>query len=596
MQGLILDHARDGIALLDIYGRILWMNPALERMFGWPMDLMRGRNPAPLINLPDKKPSAEEMATFRYRPDSPLFDRFRITRHIRRDGTTFWNQQSHALIDLGPTDAQKMVVVTCRDISEQVRVQTALEQVRDDLDHAACHDDLTGLGNRKKLSRYLSRPEVRDCIRKGRIGVLQLDLDKFKQINDTLGHAAGDAVLRHVARALSAGARAGDLICRTGGDEFLLICIGIDDRDTLLRRAEALLRATSAPLAWKDQIITPGISVGASLPACGEAHGEDANGTCGGEALIRQADQALYAAKEGGRGRVVLYTEALGARCRAERQLGRDLASAVEQGQFTVHLQPVLHLVTRRVIGCEALLRWQHPARGLLCPADFMPAAKQAGLVGQIDYFAMTASLDALCALRAQGFDEFYLSMNVSGTTLGNADYPALLDWAMQARGVPPGCVCIEVREATISRAAPGVTAAVARLRQLGVRVALDDFGSGYAGLVHMSSAPLDAIKLDRSIVRLLETDPRARIIARSIIRLCALLDVEVIAQGVETQEQLAILGRAKCPMIQGYGLARPMPADTLAAWLRAHGEFARPVTLPVQAPHPAAMPALAPR
>ena len=583
LPGLILNHARDGIALLDIRGRVLWMNPALERMLGWPLDLLRGRNPAEIINLPDDRPSPDKLAQFRYVPGSSLFDTFRVTRHMRRDGTRFWNQQSHSLIDMGPKDSQKMVVVTCRDITEQVRVQTALVQVKDDLEHAAYHDDLTGLGNRKKLSRYLASAPVRGSMDAGRVGVLQLDLDKFKQVNDSLGHAAGDTVLRHVARALARCTGPGDLICRTGGDEFLLIYLDIPDKAALMRRADEILHAASQPLTWKGQTLAPGISVGASMcdgaPPADSAAAEE----CGGEVLIRQADQALYAAKEGGRGRAVLYSDQLGARYRADRQLARDLVCAIEQGQFTVHLQPILHLALGRITSCEALLRWRHPTRGLLAPAHFMPAAEQAQLLSQIDYLSMNAALDALAALRAQGFGDLCLSLNVSSSILEDADYPALLDWALQSRGLPPSCICVEVQETTImAHGAMDATAAVTRLRHLGVRVALDDFGTGYAGLVHMSSTQLDAIKLDRSMIRRLEHDARARVIARSVIHLCALLGMQVVAEGVETQGQLDILRRAKCPLIQGYGIARPMPLDQIAIWLRANRVLPTPIVLPV--------------
>lgn len=583
LPGLILDHARDGIALLDIRGRILWMNPALERMLGWPLDLIRGRNPAELINPPENRPSRDQLSRFRYIPGSSLFDDFRVTRHMRRDGTRFWNQQSHALIDAGPTDSQKMVVVTCRDISEQVRVQTALVQLKDDLEHAAYHDDLTGLGNRKKLSRYLACDPVRASIQAGRVGVLQLDLDKFKQINDTLGHAAGDSVLRHLARGLADCTQPGDLICRTGGDEFLLICLNLPDKAALLQRADAVLRAAGRPLDWKDQTIVPGISIGASMCDFGVGTGTAPSGQCVGEMLIQQADQALYAAKEGGRGRAVLYTHALGARYVAERQLARDLAHAIKLNQFTIYLQPILDLRQGRITSCEALLRWHHPTRGLLAPGDFMDAALQAQLLSQIDYLAMNAALDALAALHAQGFDDLCLSLNVSSAILEDADYAALLDWALQSRGLSPSCICVEVQETAIAGSnTRDATATVTRLRRLGVRVMLDDFGTGYAGLAHMSSVQLDAIKLDRSMICRLEHDARARVITRAIIHLCALLGMQVVAEGVETQGQLDILRRAKCPMVQGYGIARPMPLEQIALWLQANRMLASPLILPI--------------
>ncbi len=576
LTGLILDHARDGIVLLDICGRVLWMNPALERMLGWSLDAMRGRNPAEFISPPEARPGPEVLAQFRYDPQSTLFEKHRVTRHVRRDGTPFWNQQSHALIDLGPGDAQKMVVVTCRDISDEVRVQTALCRIKDDLEHSANHDDLTGLGNRKKLSQFLQSSTARTSLRAGSMGVLQLDLDRFKDINDTLGHAAGDAVLVHVAGALTEVAGESDLACRMGGDEFLLICPDIGDRARLARRADAVLEMAGRPLGWRDQIILPGVSVGASMPGSGDGIALD------GEALIRQADQALYSAKEAGRGRAILYTPELGRRHRDEQQLSRDLKDAVEQGQFCVHVQPIAHLGQNRVTGCEALLRWDHPVRGLLPPAAFLPAAEQAQMLNEIDYLAMNAALDALAELRVQGFADLGMSLNVSSSILADADYLALLDWGLQSRGLPAQSVCIEILEMTMmNRGALDVTAAVTRLRRLGVRVALDDFGTGYAGLAHMSTVEIDAIKLDRTMICRLGRDPRARVITRSIIRLCAVLGMDVIAAGVETQGQLSILRRAQCPQVQGYGLARPMAPAELADWLRARTPFAAPITMP---------------
>ncbi len=576
LTGLILDHARDGIVLLDICGRVLWMNPALERMMGWSLDETRGRNPAELINPPETRPSPEELAKFRYDTRSSLFDNYRVTRHMRRDGSLFWNQQSHALIDLGAGDAQKMVVVTCRDISDQVRVQTALQDVKDDLDHAAHHDDLTGLGNRKKLSQFLATTAAHSSLCSGAMGVLQLDLDKFKDINDTLGHAAGDAVLCHVASALVGVARDGDLVCRMGGDEFLLICLDIGDPARLMRRAKAVLDAAGRPLSWKDQTVLPGVSIGAAMPRAG-----DEGSAPDGEALMRQADQALYSAKDSGRGRAILYTAELGRRYRAEQQLSRDLLDAVEQQQFCVHLQPIVHIGQNRVTGCEALLRWRHPTRGLLAPGEFLPAAEQGQLLSEVDYLAMNAALDALATLHAEGFADLGMSLNVSSSILADADYPALLDWALQSRGLPPHAICIEILETTImGRGELDVTAAVTRLRRLGVRVALDDFGTGYAGLAHMSAVEIDAIKLDRTMICRLQHDGRARVITRSIIGLCALLGVDVIAAGVETQAQLEILRRAKCPQVQGYGLAHPMPLPELCDWLRTHTPFAAPIEM----------------
>ena len=571
LPGLILDHVTDGVVLMDMRGRVLWMNPAMERMTGWNLSEVKGDNPQAYILPPELRPTKAQLDEFQHRPESSLFQGYRITQHMRRDGALFWNQQSHALIDLGPDPSQKMVVATCRDTTEQVRTHDALEETRIELEHAAGHDNLTGLGNRKKLADFLNSIRVRKHLKAGRVGVLQLDLDKFKDINDTLGHDAGDAVLRHVAGAVAAQEHEGDLGCRMGGDEFLLICLGIQNRDVLLARAELILRAASAPMYWKEQPIRVGVSIGATLSACG---------TTNGQILIKQADQALYISKSRGRGRVTLYNERLGRRYTAQSQLTRDLHNAIDKEQFKVHLQPIMDLATGQITGCEALLRWHHPERGVLAPTIFLDAAEQAQLQTQIDYLSMNAALDALCDLRDAGFAEMTMAINVSSSILADANYPGLLDWALQSRDLPQSSVCVEILETSIlNQSEPDVVTAVEHLRRIGVRVALDDFGTGYAGLARMSLLKVDQIKLDRCLVGRLESDPRTRVITRALIRLCDLLGMDVVAEGVETQGQLDILRRARCPHAQGYAIGHPMPAPDMITWLHAN------TPLPCKAP-----------
>ncbi|MCZ4353244.1 EAL domain-containing protein [Roseovarius aestuarii] len=572
LAGLILDHLNEGIALLDMQGRLIWANPALENMMGWTLEELCGLNPAALICPPDTRPDEATLAQFRYDPTTSLFSTYHVTRHIRRDGSQFWNQLSHALVPLGAGDDQKLVAITCRDISDQIKTHRAMERLKNELEHAAYHDALTGLGNRKKLSHHLRLDHVQAQVQAGHVGVLQLDLDKFKEINDTLGHSAGDATLIHVAQALTANTAPGDLACRTGGDEFLLICLNITDPSALHERAKNIMKHASRPFKWRDQMIHMGVSIGANIP---DTH------AISGEALIQQADQALYSAKNDGRGKVVFYTERLGNDYKARQDLNRELREAIEQKQFTVHLQPMLNLATDKIIGCEALLRWHHPTLGLLSPASFLSAAEQGQMLGDVDYLAMTAALDALVELREAGFPDMRVSLNVSGAVLADANYPGLLDWALQSRGLPADAICVEILEtAFLDEGDLDAITAVERLRHIGVRVALDDFGTGYAGLAHMSALKIDAIKLDQSMIGRLEKDPRTRIITRSIIHLCALLKLDVVAEGVETQGQLNILRRARCPIIQGYGLAHPMPMDKLIRWLQVHSPMKIPVTM----------------
>ena len=596
LSELVLEHLRDGVAVVDMRGRVVWMNRALERMIGYSSAEICGRHPSEFILPPDQRPSPEDLANFRYRPDGGLFDRFRVSEHTRADGSRFWNQQSHALITLDDCDGEgdgdsdsdsdgQLVIIGCRDITDQVDTESALHRAKDELEYAAFHDDLTGLANRKRLTAYMRSDPVLQYIRDGQIGVLQIDLDKFKEINDTLGHAAGDATLRHVAAGLSRNAGPDDLVCRTGGDEFLLICARVATQDALMTRAELVLRDIAVPLDWDEQTIHVGISIGASMA------GAD---TVSGEALIQQADQALYSAKNGGRGQVVFYTDFLGRRYRAQQKLARELREAVEENQFEVYLQPQLRLESDTISGCEALIRWNHPERGTLLPGVFLEEARRSQLLADVDYISMNLALDALQALDQAGHHHLTMSINVSSPVLADENYPGLLDWALQSRNLAPGRVCVEILETTILDGGElDVVTAVDRLRRLGVHVALDDFGTGYAGLAHMSAFEIDGIKLDFSMIRRLESDPRNRVITRSLIRLCGLLGMDVVAEGVETQGQLDILRRADCPCIQGFGLARPMPVADMLSWLDEMLPLPSPLFFTDQGPraHPIALP-----
>ncbi len=563
ISDMILDQTRDGICLQDQHGRIEWVNPACEKMFGWVLDEVRGRSSQEFILPDENRPTAEEIENFRYDRTSPLFGKHLISENIRRDGSRFWNQQTFSAIQLGPDENHIKIIITCRDVTDQVNTNKALKQVQVNLKHAANHDDLTGLANRNKLTETLASERVMRLIASGRIGILQVDIDKFKEINDTHGHAAGDATLCHVASALRSCTGLGDLVCRTGGDEFLLVFMGNVSRQELQMRANAVIKAIAEPLSFQGHPIRIGCSIGISMPM---------SESCTGEALIQQADQALYSAKNQGRGLAVFFTSALGEFHRKQQQLVQDLILALEKQQFEVYLQPQFDLELNEVVGCEALIRWDRPGHGVQPPVAFLDVAEKAGLLAEIDYASMNLALDALVALREGGFGDMHMSINVSASILADVNYPGLLDWAMQSRDIDPGQICIEILEtAILDDDEFDIRAAVERLKHIGVKVSLDDFGTGYAGLAHMATFEIDAIKLDRSMISRLDNDPRNRVIVRSIIWLCRKLGVDIVAEGVETQCQLDLLRKARCPLIQGYGLARPMPLADLLGWLATH-------------------------
>ncbi len=567
--GQIAERIRDAICLQDMQGRVEWMNPACEEMFGWTLQEARGRKAIDFISLPGKRTLGADNNVFSYDPDSRIFVDSIVREFQRRDRSRFWIQQSFSMIGHDAGADQQKVVVTCRDITDQVKTEQSLRQAHSNMSFAATHDSLTKLANRTKLEQFLASDGITAAIRNATIGILQLDIRKFKDINDTIGHAAGDATLRHIAGALRRNCRSHELACRIGGDEFLLVCLGCATEGDLMERAQSLLEDASAPMSWKGRSLKTEVSIGASLASPDRPSGE---------VLLQQANQALAAAKRDGRGKIALYQEYMGRKYHADMIQIEEIRTALTADQFEIYLQPQLRLSDAAVIGFETLIRWNHPEQGVLNPGQFLPNTEAAGLSADLDYVAMNLSLDAMEKLRAEGFEDLHFSINVSSSILGDVNYPGLLDWAMQSRDIDPCTVCIEVLETTILDGGDvEIATAIDRLKRLGVRISLDDFGTGYAGLAHMSNFDVHEIKLDRSMISRLADDPRNRMIVRSIIRLCDLLGISVVAEGVETNHELEILRRAQCPLIQGFGVARPMPVDQAIDWLQS--------STPIQAP-----------
>ena len=567
---LIANHARDGLVLQDIRGRIEWANPAYLRMFGRSLSSITGINPLEFCLPPESRPSDADIAAFRYKPEEGLSESYEIIENIRSNGERFWNQLSFGLVQVGEGEENTKVIVICRDVSDQVSTEQALRQAKIEIEYAATHDELTGLANRKLLKSYLASAHVRRCLRNGRVGILQMDVNFFKQINDRLGHNAGDAALVHVARQLERLSGGGaNLACRTGGDEFQLICLDIDSKAWLHERAELLGDAIAEPFRFEGQDIRTSVSIGMAMATPGMEDGLE---------LVKRADQALYQVKYGGRGRPVMYTAALGQSLQERDQLVADLRVALKDGQMQMFFQPQLDLSDDRLVGVEALIRWQHPTRGLLAPADFLDAAEQNHVLDEIDTIAANEALDALATLTDLGWKDLRMAVNVSGQTLANSNFPGKLDWAAQSRNLNPTRICVEIQESMILSAdVPEIAGALRKLHQLGVKIALDDFGTGYAGLAQLSQFDIDYVKLDRSMVSRLDRSPRNRRIVQAIVNLCRDLRSSVVAEGVETEKQLQVLRDCECPVIQGYGLGRPMPFDLLLPWLEEFSERAGP-------------------
>ncbi len=556
---MIVEHARDGIVVQDILGRIEWSNPSYSRITGWAEHEIMGRRPQEFILPPEDMPPAEVIENFSYDRGFEHFEQFELVRNIRKDGTIFWNQLSFSLVDFGKKGAEKVIVVS-RDVTEQIEHQLALRDAREDILYRAEHDLLTGLANRCKLESFLTAV-LRDGALAGRqVGVLTVDLDRFKGVNDTHGHAAGDAVLKNAAERMAALVRNGDLVARTGGDEFVIVCPGINSFSVPLKIGRRLVEALAQPVEWEGKELQIGASVGIALS-------DNERNTPG--KLIQAADVALYQVKQAGRNGVACFTDALGERFSQRKRTAQELKAGLDGDQFDVFLQPQFCLQRRVVTGFETLLRWHHPQRGTLAPAAFLDVADENNLMVEIDKIAVRKGLAALNRLRRQGFADARVSLNVSAPTLSQRGYVDLLKWEADSQDIPTEAIAIEVLETVLLDGSEGATIAnLKALKAAGFLLELDDFGTGYAGLTHLAQLDIDRIKLDRSLVARIVDEQAARTIVRGIAALCRELNVAVISEGVETRAQADLLLRLGCPEVQGYGICRPMLMDRLEQWL----------------------------
>ncbi len=417
--------------------------------------------------------------------------------------------------------------------------------------HMAFHDSLTGLPNRAALRQALEQAVARAARAGGTAAVLCLDLDGFKTVNDTLGHPAGDTLLKLIGAALVELAPDG-VVARLGGDEFAIVLAGPPNADRPRALAQAVLDRVRDPLRIDGQLVATGVSIGIAV---GPADGQDA------DQLLKNADLALYRAKGDGRGAFSFFEPALDAAARARRELELDLRCAIATGQFVLHYQPIVDLGTDRIGGFEALLRWNHPTRGMVSPIDFIPVAEETGLIVAIGEWVMHEA----CRFAADWPDHIRVAVNVSPLQFRHPGFARVIAQALARSGLAPGRLEMEITESVFLEGEGPVVTLLHSLRALGIRVALDDFGTGYSSLSYLRSFPFDKIKIDRSFVINVANDPSAAAIVRAIVDLAGALHMDTTAEGVEDVDQLARLRQQGCGSIQGYLFSRPVRGDLVA-------------------------------
>jgi diguanylate cyclase (GGDEF)-like protein/PAS domain S-box-containing protein len=439
-------------------------------------------------------------------------------------------------------------VLAVRDIRER---KEAEERIR----HMAHHDSLTGLPNRRMFMDRLGQVLARSKRDGTTVAVLCLDLDRFKHVNDLGGHAAGDELLRQVAKRLGDSIRTEDTAARLGGDEFAVIQVGVAHPDGPGIMAERMVKAISKPFDLGGQQTMIGTSIGIALhPGDGEE----------GEDLVRAADTALYRAKEAGRGTFRFFEAEMDVRLQERRLLERDLRQALAEEQLRVHYQPLADCSGGKIVGFEALLRWTHPTRGPISPVQFIPLAEECGLIMPLGAWVMRRA----CTDAATWPDDKLVAVNLSPAQFRHADLAKEILAVLKETGLPANRLELEVTESLLIDDPDRVLATLLVLKEAGVRISLDDFGTGYSSLSYLQRFPFDKIKIDRSFVAQMEKNADSMSIIRAVIALGKSLRIKVTAEGVESAAQLNLLQQENCDLVQGYLLGKPMAKEDLGAML----------------------------
>ena len=550
----LVQNSSDIIAVVDADSTIRYLTPSVERLLGHRPEALLGRRLFDLLHGEDQARAASVLAETLAYPAGPAPVEWRLRR---RQGEWFFAEVTVTNLIDDPTIGG--LVLTIRDIQERKALESQLT-------HQAFHDPLTKLANRALLADRVSHAQARSQ-RDGRpCAVLLLDLDDFKAINDTLGHVAGDEVLMEVARRLHACIRAGDTAARLGGDEFALLLEDTPDAAKALEVAERIAVALKDPvmLGGTEAFLSASMGIAVGVPS--EPEGE----------LLRNADVALYHAKERGKGRCEVFEPSMRAAVMDRLQLGVDLHRALAGSEFILLYQPIVDLQSGQIVGAEALLRWRHPERGILSPAEFIPLAEETGQIVPIGRWVLEEACRRGRILSDGRKTPLHMSVNLSARQLQENDLEDQVVGALRAGGLDPQNLVLEVTESLIMLEPRKMIARLRALRELGVRLAIDDFGTGYSSLAYLQNLPVDILKIDRSFIHEAASAGLSPL-ARGIVDLGRAMRLVMVAEGIERREQADALRSVGCELGQGFHLARPMEAEAFEKLLRTRPSLLEP-------------------
>jgi len=534
--------------IADGEGRIVRVNRALCALLGSAEADLVGAGVATVL------PSADGASWRRWGAGAGPHGLTRLeTRCLRRDGRCVAVELTVSAAGV-VEDAPAYLIAQVHDLSRRGAAERRLA-------HQALHDPVTDLPNRTlfldRLERGLRRHQHTGAL----LAVLFMDLDRFKQINDSLGHAAGDQVLIETAHRLREALRPGDTVARFGGDEFAVLCEDLDDESTAGEIAARMLRVVSEPMDVGEQRTSVHASIGIAL----------ARGGSDGESMLGDADFAMYRAKEKGRNRCEVYDATLRADALARMEQTSALRHALEESELRIVYQPLLRIDGSAVVGVEALVRWEHPTMGLLGPEHFIGLAEESGQMVQLGVWVLReACREVATWAPPPGGEPLLLSVNLSAQQLAGTGLRDSLRTILGETGLDPGRLWLEITESVLLDDVDAAVEALGRLRDLGVRLAIDDFGTGYSSLSYLRRFPVDAVKIDRSFVTGLGRDPAADAIVAAVVNVSRALGLTVVAEGVETDEQLVALRALGCEWAQGYLWSEPLSPTAAHRWIRA--------------------------
>ena len=443
-----------------------------------------------------------------------------------------------------------------RIIAQQAHEQSEREH---EIRHRADHDALTGLPNRASLTERLEQTLANAKRTRRRAALLFVDLDRFKIVNDSLGHDAGDALLKQVATRLQSCLRGSDTVFRVGGDEFTIVLPEVAAADDGARVARRVIDAVSKPMTLRGQEVSVGATIGIAL------FPEDGNSA---EGLIQNADAAMYDAKAGGPGRYAHYRAEMNEHATRRLELRAALHKAHQDGEFALYYQPRVDARTRRVVAFEALLRWISPSRGVVAPGEFIPELEETGLMLKVGEWVLHSACAQAEQWRREGFEPLRISVNVSALQFQSQDFLPMVRRALAQSGIEPTLVELEMTESLLIGNVEQARITIAALKALGLSISIDDFGTGFSSLNYLRHFDIDYLKIDRSFTTKLATDARARAVATAIADLARALHMSVVAEGVETEAQAEFYRSIQCSELQGYLFCKPLPADQVRSYL----------------------------